>query len=185
MWYLVGFAKFSSMLVLTSHRILFRWGGGIVWTLNVTFFSQQKLLENQQSSEWTMIITCILKTQKHKIRLTFQIWTKPTSLDGVFFFFFGKISPANSDNDNDTSQAATEAFEATAGRYRCGTKRQQGKSVPAAGWEFPQANGGGCFLGEFAPPKKPNKHHSGWENFSTLGGQLWWQKKHDRGRFFF
>ena len=70
MWFVVGLPNFHPCWCW-----LFRWGGGIVWTLNSMwpFFSQQRLLENLQSSEWTMIIACILKTQNTKLGWLFRI----------------------------------------------------------------------------------------------------------------
>ena len=113
----------------------------------------------------------LLKTQN---QVDFPDFNK-TNLSGWREFFFGFLSRQQRQRQRHT-QAATEAFEATAGRYRCG-ERQQGKSVPAAGLGIPPNNGGGCFLGEFAPQKTPPQTSFRLRNCSTLGGQLWWQKK--------
>ena len=121
MWFVVGLPNFHPCWCW-----LFRWGGGIVWTLNSMwpFFSQQRLLENLQSSEWTMIIACILKTQNTKLGWLLEL-NKANLWDGVFLLlFFAGQQRGSTYSATTQNQAATEAFEATAGRYRC-VERQQ------------------------------------------------------------
>ena len=124
------------------------------------------------------------KDSKHKIRLTFQISTKPTSLDGVFFFWFlsrqQRAIRENSDNDNDTLRRPRKPLKRLLGDT--GVASDTRDHVPGPVGNSPN-NGGGCFKGIY-PPKNASQTSFRLRNFSTLGGQLWWQKN-TRGRFFF
>ena len=78
-----------------------------------------------------------------------------------FFWFFAPPTKGHTRKQRQRqrhTQAATEAFEATAGRYRCG-ERQQGPCSRAA-WEFPPTMVVAA-LRESIPPKTLPKHHSG------------------------
>ena len=84
MWFLVGLPNFHPCWCW-----LFRWGGGIVWTLNSMwpFFSQQKLLENLQSI-WVNYDHSMHFKDSNTNQVDFPHLNNTNLWDGVFFVVF-------------------------------------------------------------------------------------------------